>query len=190
MIIKEATAKLPATTPVKLLFEDEARFGRLSDQRSCWAPMGERPIVGKQLIREFIYAIAAVCPHDGNLVSLIMPWCDTEIMSIFLTHTSLELKGAHGLMFLDGAKWHSAERLRVPPNITLLLLPPYSPELNPAEHIWDHLRENYFGNEVFDSLDRVEDTLCSALHDLGKDNKLVSSLTYFDWLKTLILTSN
>jgi len=190
MIIKEATAKLPAGMPVKILFQDEARFGRLSDQRRCWAPMGTRPTVGRQVIREFIYAIAAVCPQTGEIPSLIMPWVDTEIMSVFLAHTALELKGAHCLMFLDRASWHIAKDLRVPKNITLLSLPPYSPELNPAEHIWDHLRENYFGNEVFDSLDSVENTLCSGLNALGKNNKLVSSLTYFDWLKTLSLTSN
>lgn len=190
MIIKEATAKLPAGAPVKILFEDEARFGRLSDQRRCWAPMYERPIVGRQVIREFVYAIAAVCPHSGDIPSLIMPWVDTEVMSVFLAHTALELKDAYGLMFLDGASWHTARDLRVPKSITLVSLPPYSPELNPVEHIWEHLRANYFGNEVFDSLDRVENTLYSGLHALGKDNKLVSSLTYFDWLKTLYLTSN
>ena len=74
MIIKETTAKLPAGMPVKIFFQDEARFGRISDQRRCWAPMGTRPAVGRQVIREFIYAIAAVCPQTGEISSLIMPW--------------------------------------------------------------------------------------------------------------------
>ena len=190
MIIEEATAGLPKGTLVKILFEDEARFGRISDQRRCWAPMWERPIVGRQVIREFVYAIAAVCPASGEIPSLIMPWVDTEIMSIFLAHTGKELKHAHGLMFLDRAMWHIANELRVPPNITLLSLPPYSPELNPVEHIWKHLRENYFGNAIFDSLDHVENTLCSGLRSLGKDKNLVSSLTNFDWFKTITLMSN
>jgi len=183
MIIKEITARLPEKTPVKILFEDEARFGRISDQRRCWAPMWTRPIVGRQVIREFVYAIVAVCPESGDIPSLVMPWVDTEIMSIFLTYTGMELKNTHCLMFLDRARWHIAKDLRVPKNLSLLPLPPYSPELNPVEHIWDHLRENYFGNAVFDSLQEVENTLCSGLHALGKDKKLVSSLTYFDWLK-------
>ena len=59
MIIQEATAGLPEKIPVKIIFEDEAGFGRLSDQRRCWALMWERPIVGRQVIREFVYAIAA-----------------------------------------------------------------------------------------------------------------------------------
>jgi transposase len=190
MIIKEAIAKLPPRIPVKILFEDEARFGRLSDHRRCWAPMWERPVVGRQVIREYVYTIAAVCPADGNIVSLIMPWMDAEIMSVFLAHAGMELKNSHCLIFMDRAMWHVAKDVRLPKNITLLFLPPYSPELNPVEHIWDHLRENYFGNRMFESLDKVEDVLCSGLQDLSKDNKLVSSLTYFNWLKTINLISN
>ena len=129
-------------------------------------------------------------PKSGHLTSLVMPWVDTEVMSIFLAHVSIEFKDAHCLIFLDGAGWHTAKQLRVPKNITLSSLPPYSPELNPVEHIWEHLRENYFGNQSFDSLDEVGDVLCVALHTIGQDYKLVSSLSYFDWLKTLPLMSN
>lgn len=190
MLLEEVIANLPSAVQLKVLFQDESCFGRISDLRRCWAPMHERPIVGQQVIREFVYAIAAVCPHSGRLTSLVMPWVDTEVMSIFLAHVSIEFKDDHCLMFLDGAGWHIAKELRVPKNITLLFLPPYSPELNPVEHIWEHLRENYFGNQSFDSLDEVEDTLCSALRTIGQDYHLVSSLTYFDWFKTLPLMSN
>jgi len=190
MLVEEVIANLPYAVQLKVLFQDESCFGRISDRRRCWAPMHERPIVGQQVIREFVYAIAAVCPHSGQLTSLVMPWVDTEVMSIFLAHVSIEFKDVHCLMFLDGAGWHIAKELRVPKNITLLFLPPYSPELNPVEHIWEHLRENYFGNQSFDSLDEVEDALCSALRTIGQDYHLVSSLTCFDWFKTLPLMSN
>lgn len=119
-----------------------------------------------------------------------MPWVDTEVMSLFLAHVSCEFKDVHCLMFLHGAGSHNAKELRVPNNMTLLFLPPYSPELNPVEHIWEHLRENYFGNQSFDSLDEVQDTLFSALRTIGQDYHLVSSLTYFDWINTLPLMSN
>lgn len=190
MIVEEVITHLPPSTYLKVLFQDESAFGRISDRRRCWAPMHERPIVGQQVIREFIYAIAAICPENGQITSLVMPWVDTEVMSIFLTHVSIEFKDAYCLMFLDGAGWHTAKGVRVPKNIALSFLPSYSPELNPVEHIWEHLRENYFGNKPFDSLDEVEDALCSALHTIGEDYELVSSLTYFDWLKTITLTSN
>lgn len=190
MIIQETMQSIAPGRRLKIFFQDEGRFGRISDLRRCWAPCGERPIVGQQVVREFVYAIAAVCPTDGQLVSLVMPWIDTEIMSIFLSTASQECAKDHCLMFLDAAAWHTAHELRVPRNMTLLFLPSYSPELNPVEHIWDHLRENYFGNRTFSSLDTVENLLCKALRILGKDYKTVSSLTNFDWINTLSLTSN
>ena len=74
--------------PVRLLFQDEARFGRSSDQRRCWAPLPLRPIVGHQIVRQFVYGLAAVSPLDGELCSLVLPWVDAEAMSLFLAHTA------------------------------------------------------------------------------------------------------
>ena len=71
--------------PVRLLFQDESRFGRISDQRRCWAPLPSRPVVGHQVIREYVYVMTAVSPKDGRLSSLVMPWLDSEVMSIFLS---------------------------------------------------------------------------------------------------------
>jgi transposase len=174
-----------------VLFQDEARFGRINNRhRRCWAPIWERPVVAQQAIREFIYALAVACPQDGNFSSLIMPQVDTEVMSIFLAHVASEFQGVHCLIFLDQAGWHVTGKLRVPNSITLIPLPPYSPELNPIEPVWAHLRENYFGNLYLDSLDKVENTLCSGLYDLSNNKELVSSITSFDWLKTINLTSN
>jgi transposase len=86
-------------------------------------------------------------------------------------------------MLLDGAGWHTAAALHVPPTVHLLPLPPNSPELNPVEHLWDHLRENYIGNEVFRSLDAVVDHLCAGLHYLHQHREVVRSMTCFDWSK-------
>jgi transposase len=72
----------------------------------------------------------------------------------------------------------------------LLRLPPYSPELNPVEHIWDHLRENYISNCTFGSLDAVVNQVCVGLRYLHHQPDLVRSMTCFDWLKTLSLTLN
>ncbi len=70
------------------MFQDEGRFGRISDPRRCWAPTGLRPDVPGQVIREYTYAFAAVSPHDGTLDSLILPEVNTEMMSIFLEEVS------------------------------------------------------------------------------------------------------
>ena len=85
-------------------------------------------------------------------------------------------------MFLDGAGWHRANDLSVPDNMRLEALPPYSPQLNPVEHIWDEIREKWFTNEVFDSLEAVEDRLVEALVNLENDKESVASTTGFDWI--------
>ena len=174
----------------RLLFQDEARFGRLSDHRRCWAPWPCRPSVRQQVVREYIYGVLAVSPDDGKLSSLVLPWVDAQAMSVFLAQVGQDFPGDYCLMVLDGAGWHSAAALRVPPNLRLLPLPPYSPELNPVEHLWEHLRENYFGNQVFPSLKAVEDRLCLGLRNLEQQPEIVKSTTCFEWVKPLCLTLN
>ena len=95
-----------------------------------------RPSVGSQVVREYVYAYVAVCPQDGQMTSMILPWVDAKLMSIFLAHSSAQFPDEHCVMLLDGAGWHKANDLVVPANMTLVSLPPYSPELNPAEHVW------------------------------------------------------
>ncbi|NSW87668.1 MAG: transposase [Syntrophobacteraceae bacterium] len=80
-------------------------------------------------------------------------------------------------MVMDGAGWHKAEKLAVPTNMHLVFLPPYSPELNPVEHIWESIRENWLGNEAFESMDRVEDQCVKALFALENDPAMVQNLT-------------
>ena len=107
-----------------MLFQDEGRFGRIGDARSCWAPLPLRPAVCSQLIREYVYAYVAVCPADGQMSSMILPWVDARLMSIFLAQTAAQFPNEHCIMFLDGAGWHKAHELIVPANMRLLPLPP------------------------------------------------------------------
>lgn len=172
------------------MFQDEARFGRISDHRRCWAPLPIRPVVGHQVVREYIYALTAVSPHDGRLACLIMPWVDAETMSIFLAHTAQTFPDEFCLMILDGAGWHHAGDLRVPENMALIFLPPYSPELNPVEHLWAYLRTHAMGNTAFHSLDQVQNVLASGLRDLDQQPELVHAMTNFNWLNTICLTLN
>lgn len=167
---------------LRLMFQDEARFGRINDPRRCWAPKGFRPEVGMQIVREYTYAFGAVSPQDGTLDSLVLPVVTAEAMSIFLGEVTRRHPEEFILMFLDGAGWHRANDLKVPANMRLEALPPYSPQLNPVEHIWDEIREKWFANEVFNSLDAVEDRLVEALVALENDKELVASATGFDWI--------
>ena len=166
----------------RLMFQDEARFGRINDPRRCWAPKGFRPEVGRQIVREYSYAFGAVSPHDGTLDSLVLPVVTAEAMTIFLEEVARRHPEEFILMFLDGAGWHRANDLKVPENMRLEALPPYSPQLNPLEHIWKEIREKWFANEVFNSLDAVEDRLVEALVSLENDRELVASTTGFDWI--------
>lgn len=167
---------------LRLMFQDEARFGRINDPRRCWAPKGFRPEVGMQIVREYTYAFGAVSPRDGTLDSLVLPVVTAEAMSIFLEEVARHHPEEFILMVLDGAGWHRANDLTVPENMRLEALPPYSPQLNPVEHVWDEIREKWFTNEVFNSLEAVEDRLVEALVALENDRELVASATGFDWI--------
>jgi hypothetical protein len=76
------------TRPLKMFFEDEARFGRISEIFSCWAPEGVRPVIQAQIVRQYTHIFSAVCPHDGESFSLILPYADSEAMEIFLFESS------------------------------------------------------------------------------------------------------
>lgn len=164
------------------MFQDEGRFGRISDPRRCWAPEGCRPDVPQQIVREYTYAFAAVCPHDGIMDSLILPEVNASMMSLFLAEVASRHVDEFILMFMDQAGWHKARGLIIPKNMRLIWLPPYSPQCNPVEHVWEEIREKWFYNMVFASMDAVEDMLVDALIKLEHDQKRILSLTGFDWL--------
>jgi len=171
------------------MFQDEARFGRLSDPRRCWAPRGMRPRVSAQLVREFTYAFAAVSPHDGVLDTLVLPEVTAETMSLFLAEVAARHPDEFLLMFLDQAGWHKAKALVIPANMRLEWLPPYSPECNPVEHLWEEIREKWFANRLFRHLTGVEDTLVTALHALEQETERVASITGFEWIISVPLNA-
>lgn len=172
---------------VRLMFQDEGRFGLLGKPRRCWAPSGVRPVVGARLLRKFSYAFAAVSPHDGVMDSLILPWVNAHTMSMFLSTVSQRHPDEYIVMVMDQAGWHIAQELEVPKNMRLVLLPPYSPEINPAEHIWDALREDCIGNTVFASLDAADKALSKGLRSLESDPERMQSLTGFNWITSISL---
>jgi transposase len=174
---------------VRLMFQDEGRFGLLGKPRRCWAPTGVRPVVGARLVRKFSYAFAAVSPHDGVMDSLILPWVNAQTMSLFLATVAQRHADEFVVMVMDQAGWHIASALEVPPNMRLVLLPPYSPEINPAEHIWDALREDCIGNTVFASLDAADKALSAGLLSLELDPSRMHSLTGFKWITSISLNA-
>lgn len=186
----EALKDAPPDRPRQLLFQDEGRFGRINDTRRCWAPLPLRPVVGHQIVREYLYGFVAVSPFDGGCTSLILPRVDAQTMTLFLRHTAQEFADSFCLMLREGAGWHHAQDLVWPDNLRLLFRPPYRPELNPVEHVWEYLRENHFGNDTFPTLGAVGERLATGLRTLAQQPELVRSLTCFDWLNTIRLSSN
>ena len=167
--------------PGRVLFQDEARFGRLSDSRRCWAPRPLRPQVGLALVREYTYAFGAVSPADGKLDWMLTGKSDTLNMNAFLLHVRQQHPDEFLVMVLDGAPSHRAADLCIPDNMALLRLPPYSPELNSAEMLWDHLREKEFANRVFDSLGAAIAQAAKGLVALGQDSNMLRKMTKRDW---------
>jgi hypothetical protein len=170
-------------------FKTKAVLEEISTPRRCWAPRGIRPTVPNQIVREYTYAFVAVSPHDGEMDSLILPWVNEQTMSMFLLEVSNRHPHEFILMVMDGAGWHRAKALSVPENMAPIFLPPYSPELNPVEHIWEHIRENGFHNKAFSSIDAVENQLMESLSALENDPASVASMTGFPWIVSMNLNT-
>ena len=169
------------------MFQDEARFGRISDVRRCWAPKPMRPLCQGMMTHEYTYVFGAVDVCTGELDSLILPYVNTECMQLFLDEVSARHPDEKIVMVIDGAGWHRSNALKVPPNIHLLPLPPYAPELNPIEHVWDDLREKFFHNRVFKSLNALEDHLSKALRAYEQDHTTIASIVSWLWIINALL---
>ena len=134
------------------MFQGEARFGRMVRIRRCWAEKPQRPIVCHGYEREFLCVYGAVSLIQRELDWMITHQMTTDRMSEFLAQLSAAHPSEFIIMVVDGANSHVAKGLVVPQNIRLLRLPPYAPELNPQEHVWDELREKELPNRVYADL--------------------------------------
>jgi len=168
------------------MFQDEARFGRINEPKRCWAAPGDRPQVKAQLVREFTYAYSATSPKDGQSVSLILPDANTQCMNLHLAEISKRFPEEEIIVVMDGAGWHKSKALKVPHNLHPLRLPPYCPDLNPQENVWKVLREDWFDNLVFSSMQAVEDRLEQGLKAQGDHPENLKSVVAYPWLIELL----
>ena len=122
----------------------------------------------------------AVEPLTGKSSFLIMPYCNTECMNLFLEELSEQYPNDIILLCCDGAAWHKARVLLVPENIELFFIPPYTPEMNPIEQIWKEIRKIGFRNEIFATLDKVVDRLCEVI--CGLSEKAIHGITARSWI--------
>jgi hypothetical protein len=124
------------------------------------------------------------------LDTLVLPAVNAETLGVFLAEVAQRHADEFILMVLDGAGWHRAKRLRIPPNMRLVPWPSWSPQLNPAEHVWDELREKYFANRRFASMDQLEEQLVAGLATLEADLPRLASLTGFSWITSVSLNAS
>jgi hypothetical protein len=175
---------------VRLMFQDEARFGRMVRIRRCWSPSPRRPVVDNGCERQFQYVYGAVSPVEGELDWMICPAMNTGQMGKFLAQVSAAHAQDFIVMVVDGASSHVAKALVAPENIRLHRLPGYSPELNPQEHLWDEIRQKEFPNRVFSDMTGVVRALETGLPCLASDQDRVRSICAWPWIVSLNLKAN
>lgn len=151
--------------------------------RACWAPPGFRPAVLRQISRKYFNEWVTVSPRDGRSVFSHTERSRAIEMSEHLRSVRRAFPHDLLVMFLDGASWHGGRDLVVPESMHLHHLLPYSPELNPAEQIWDYLRENFTANFTFDDLFALEVQVGVACTRLQRAHDVVRSLTLYPWIE-------
>ena len=173
-----AIQPLTAEAPCK----DEARIGQKNKITRRWAKRGSRPSAPRDQRTASSYIFGAICPERGVGAGLVLPWCNSATMSLHLAEISQAVSpGAHAVVLLDQAGWHTSPKLNVPANISLLALPPKSPELNPTENVWQYLRDNWLSNRVFTSARDIVDHCCDAWNRLIDQPWTIMSIGLREW---------
>lgn len=171
--------------PIEIWFQDEARVGQKGGHTYIWAPVGTRPLMVRDNRYKSAYIFGAICPERGVGAAIITPKANAEWMNHHLREISSQVTpGSHAVLICDGAGWHqTGGELDVPDNITLLSLPPYSPELNPMENVWQYLRANKLCALVWDSYSAIVDACEAAWNFLTNDPDRIRSIGTRDWAR-------
>jgi DDE superfamily endonuclease len=168
---------------IEIWFQDEARVGQKGGHAYIWAPVGARPLMVRDNRHDSAHLFGAICPLRGAAAAVIMPSANAEAMNEHLKEVSTQVApGAHAVLVVDGAGWHqTGGTLHVPDNMTLLSLPPYSPELNPMENVWEHLRANKICALVWDTYDAIINACRDAWNFLVNDPDRIRPIGTRDW---------
>jgi hypothetical protein len=128
------------------------------------------------------YILGAVCPARDTGAAIVLTHVSVAAMNLLLEEVAAQLPtGTHAVMLIDYSEWHIANDLRVSPNITLVHLPPYSPELNAIEKVWQYLRDRYLSARLFSGTRAIVDACCEAWNKLIAETGRIQSLTDFEW---------
>jgi len=169
---------------VQLWFMDEARVGQKGRNTHVWYERGVRPTAPIDRRFDSTYLFGAVRPGTDEAFALVLPEVSTAMMNLFLDGFSRSLSAnAHAILVLDRAGWHRASRLERPANLSLIHLPAYSPEFNPAERVWQYMRENWLSHRLLDTYDDIVEACCEAWNKLTALPGVLASLTNYPYLR-------
>jgi hypothetical protein len=173
---------LLGTLTIKPSCKDEMRVGQKNKLTYRWARTGSRPRAVHDQRTQSTYLFGAVCPERGTGSGLVLPVCNAEAMQLHLDDIATKVAPrAHAILIFDQAGWHGAKALKTPPNLSLMPLPPRSPELNPQENVWQFVRANWLSNRVFKSHDDIVDHCCFAWNTLIEQPWKIMSIARRDW---------
>src|SRR5208337_4552124 len=179
-IVVEQIDAIAAAHPeeeIHTYFQDEARFGQKGTITRVWARRGSRPRAVRQTGFSSLYVLAAVCAATGAMSAVIMPTLNTEVVNLFLEQFSRELPaGVHAVLIWDGAGFHTGEDVVVPSNVSLIQLPPYSPELNPVENLWHYLRAHHWSNRPYRDYDALQEEAVRSLCAVREDTETIKTV--------------
>lgn len=138
----------------------------------------------RQTQYDYLYVIAAACPTTGQAEGILAPYVNTDTINAFLHEFSAALPpGVQAVLVWDGAGYHTSGRLQVPANVSLIQLPPYSPELNPIENLWHYLRSHYWSNRKYADYDALEAAAIHAWSQACLDLETIRSVCRAEYLE-------
>jgi transposase len=168
---------------VRVYFQDEARFGTQGTITRVWARRGSRPRAVRQNGRQWLYVLMAVCAATGTASALIMPELNTAVVNLFLEQFSHGLPtGVHAVLIWDGAGFHTGKDLVVPGNVSLIQLPPYSPELNPVENLWHYLRSHHWSNREYEGYTGLQEEAVRSVRAVCQDAEKLKTICNADYV--------
>ncbi|XHF85461.1 IS630 family transposase [Vibrio sp. HN007] len=178
----ETILKIPghvALKDVQIWFQDEARFGQRNTTTRIWAPKGTRPRAVQQQQFEYAYLFGAVCVTTGDAEAIVVPVSNMEAMKEQLRLISHATPtGKHSVVIMDQASWHQSYLADDFDNLSIIHIPPYSPELNPIEQVWSWLRQNELANRCFENYGDIVDKLCRAWNKFCSEKSRVISYQF------------
>jgi transposase len=179
----EAIQKEKSSKPaLKIFTQDESRFGLMTILRQRITLKGVKPVARYQHNFENTYLYGAVAPKTGESFFFELPRLDSQCFQIFLDQFSHAFSESLNILTLDNGRFHKAEKLKLPSNVRLVFIPPYTPEVNPIERVWQDIKALLSG-EIFSDLEALSDRLASIIKAFLPSR--LSSLTSFPFFRSV-----